>query len=197
MAFISAGTVRIPIYAIVITGIVVIIAVATIAMYWPRTDALSASLQPLLNEQKGDQFQIASAILKNYEETRSNAARWSGVYWGFTFLAAIFSALAGFILKVESVFKNNQERKKDIAAFLSVAAALLITISTGGDFQRKWQANRIAASELEQIGYKFLENKTAEPLNYYSTIGDILHKRNLAIVGNVDKAQSNSGRNTP
>lgn len=197
MAFISAGTVRIPIYAIVITGIVVIIAVATIAMYWPRTDALSASLQPLLNEQKGDQFQIASAILTNYEETRSNAARWSGVYWGFTFLAAIFSALAGFILKVESVFKNNQERKKDIAAFLSVAAALLITISTGGDFQRKWQANRIAASELEQIGYKFLENKTAEPLNYYSTIGDILHKRNLAIVGNVDKAQSNSGRNTP
>lgn len=197
MAFISAGTVRIPIYAIVITGIVVIIAVAAIAMYWPRTDALSASLQPLLNEQKGDQFQIASAILTNYEETRSNAARWSGVYWGFTFLAAIFSALAGFILKVESVFKNNQERKKDIAAFLSVAAALLITISTGGDFQRKWQANRIAASELEQIGYKFLENKTAEPLNYYSTIGDILHKRNLAIVGNVDKAQSNSGRNTP
>lgn len=197
MAFISAGTVRIPIYAIVITGIVVIIAVATIAMYWPRTDALSASLQPLLNEQKGDQFQIASAILTNYEETRSNAARWSGVYWGFTFLAAIFSALAGFILKVESVFKNNQERKKDIAAFLSVAAALLITISTGGDFQRKWQANRIAASELEQIGYKFLENKTTEPLNYYSTIGDILHKRNLAIVGNVDKAQSNSGRNTP
>jgi hypothetical protein len=26
---------------------------------------------------------------------------------------------------------------------------LLITVSSGGDFQRKWQANRIAAAELE------------------------------------------------
>lgn len=188
MAFTSMRTSRMLIYAIVIT-----IIVAAFALYWPRTDALCTSLQPLLSEKTGDQFQIASAILTNYQETRSNAARWSGVYWGFTFIAAIFSALAGFILKVESIFKNHQERKKDIAASLSVAAALLITLSTGGDFQRKWQANRVAASELELLGYQFLENSTTEPRKYYSLIGEILQKRNLAIVGNMDKTQGDSG----
>ena len=65
---------------------------------------------------------------------------------------------------------------------------LLITISTSGDFQRKWHANRVAASELERTAYDFLENKNTNAVQkYFSDIGDILHKRNLAIVGNVDR----------
>lgn len=180
-----------PIYIIVC--IVVIVIVAAIALHWPRTDALRTSFLPILNEQTGNRFQVANAILMNYDETRSNAARWSGVYWGFTFAAATCSALAGFIIKVESIFKNHQSGKKDFAALLSVVAALLITISTAGDFQRKWQANRIAASELEQLGYKFLENNTTDSNQYFAKIGDILYKRNLAIVGNVDKVQQSLG----
>lgn len=182
----SARTCRLLVGGIVVIGLVG----AIIAMYWPRTDALSAALQHLLKEQTGDQPLVARAILANYEETRSNAARWSGVYWGFTFVAAIISALAGFILKVESIFRDHQEVKKDVAALLSVVAALLITISTSGDFQRKWQANRVAASELERTGYEFLEKKTTEPRKYFADIGNILHKRNLAIVGNVDQKKS-------
>lgn len=197
MTFISARSIRIPIYVILIIGILIILVVSAVAISWPRTDALSASLQPLLNDPKSEQFQIARAILTNYKETRMNATLWSSVYWGFTFCAAIFSALAGFILKVESFCINRQERKKDIAAFLSVLAALLITISTGGDFQRKWQANRVAASELEQMGYQFLDNNTTEPGKYFLMIGNILHKRNLAITGNVDKPQSVPGGNKP
>jgi hypothetical protein len=56
--------------------------------------------------------------------------------------------------KLESILRN-EAIKKDVAA--AVAAAILITISTSGDFQRKWQANRTAAAELERIGYDFLE----------------------------------------
>lgn len=164
-------------------------AVAAVALNWPRTDALAESLQPIIDQQNTEQSSVARAILTNYEETRSNASKWSGVYWGFTFVAAICSALAGLILKFESIIKN-PELKKDIAALLSVGAALLITISTSGDFQRKWQANRVAASELERTGYTFLENKAAEPSKYYFDIGSILHKRNLAIVGNVDQKTS-------
>ncbi|MEG2399147.1 MAG: hypothetical protein RSA95_18180 [Citrobacter sp.] len=98
MALNSVRTIRMPIYAIIC--IVVLIIAATIALSWPRTDSLGTSLQPELNEPTGDRFQIANAILMNYEETRSNTARWSGVYWGFTFTSAIFSALAGFILNI-------------------------------------------------------------------------------------------------
>lgn len=186
MTFFSARTCQ-----VLIGGVIVISLVgAVVAICWPRSDALSVALQPLLNEQAGDQSLVASAILENYNETRSNAARWSGVYWGFTFLAATLSALAGLILKVESILKDRQEMKKDIAALLAVVSALLITISTSGDFQRKWQANRVAASELERTGYAFLEKKTADPRKYFADIGNILHKRNLAIVGNIDQRQS-------
>jgi hypothetical protein len=50
------------------------------------------------------------------------------------------------VLKLETLL-GNEALKKDCAALLSVAAALLVTLSTSGDFQRKWQANRIAAAE--------------------------------------------------
>ena len=174
-----------------ITGAVVIVAIGlTVALYWPRADAITAALHSSITQQDTDHSLVAKAILDNYKEARSNAARWSGVYWGFTFLAAIFSALAGIILKVESIFKNNEQMKKDVAALLAVCAALLITISTSGDFQRKWQANRVAASELERAAYYFLENnKTKEPRKYFSDVGDILHKRNISIVGNVNQKE--------
>jgi hypothetical protein len=177
---------------LLITGAVAIVAIGLVVAWccWPRANAISAALHSSITQQDTDQSLVAKVILDNYKEARSNASRWSGVYWGFTFLAAIFSALAGVILKVESILKNSEQMKKDVAALLAVCAALLITISTSGDFQRKWQANRVAASELERTAYDFLENnKTNEPRKYFSDVGNILHKRNLSIVGNVDRKQ--------
>jgi len=180
---------------LIIGGVIFIAIIGlAVAWCWPRADVLSAALKPLIEQQNTDQSLVASAILDNYKETRSIASRWSGVYWGFTFVAAICSALAGVILKVESVLKDKEQTKKDIAALLSVGAALLITISTSGDFQRKWQANRVAASELERTAYDFLENKTNEPRKYFSDIGNILLKRNLAVVGNLDQKRTEPGK---
>ncbi|MDI6793638.1 MAG: DUF4231 domain-containing protein [bacterium] len=163
----------------------------TVALNWPRGDALATAMQPLIEQQNTDQSLVARAILENYNETRSNASKWSGVYWGFTFIAATFSALAGLILKFEAILRN-AKLKKDVAALLSVGAALLIKISTSGDFQRKWQANRVAASELERTAYEFLENKAADPRNYFAAIGDAIHKRNLAVVGSMEQQKSSS-----
>ena len=39
-------------------------------------------------------------------------------------------------------------------------AALLITLSTTGDFQRKWQANRLAAAAMENVAYELVTLKT-------------------------------------
>jgi hypothetical protein len=153
---------------------------------WPRGEALGLALHPLIDKQNTDQSLVARAIWDNYLETRSNASRWSGIYWGFTFLAAALSALAGLILKLEA-FVTNEGMKKDIAALFSIAAALLITISTSGDFQRKWQANRIAAAELERIGYELLAKNTADPRTYLSSVAQILHNRHVAIVGSMEQ----------
>jgi hypothetical protein len=149
---------------------------------WPRGEALGEALRPIVEGKNPDQAMVARVIWDNYLETRANAARWSGVYWGLTFAAAVLSALAALVLKLES-FVKSEGTKKDLAALLSVAAALMITISTSGDFQRKWQANRIAAAELERTGYEFLEKDGADARSYLAAIGPILLRRHLAIVG--------------
>jgi hypothetical protein len=156
---------------------------------WPRGEALGIALSPLIAKPNSDQALVANIILENYREARANAARWSGVYWGFTFFAATLSALAALVLKLETLIKD-EAAKKDIAATLAVVAALLMTISTSGDFQRKWQANRIAAAELERTGYEFLEKNALEPRSYLASVGQILHRRHLAIAGGSEAGKS-------
>jgi len=153
---------------------------------WSRGEALEAALASLMEKPKTDEALVARAILDNYIETRVIAARWSAVYWGFTFGAAALSALAGLILKFESIVKD-QAVKKDIAAVFSVVAAIMITVSSSGDFQRKWQANRIAASELERIGYELLAKSGADSRPYLSSVAQIMHSRNVAIAGSMEE----------
>jgi hypothetical protein len=156
---------------------------------FPRGEALEVALRPLIEGPNADRSLVARAILDNYHETRANAARWSGVYWGCTFVAAVLSALAALVLKLETLIRN-EGAKKDLAALFSVAAALLITISTSGDFQRKWQANRIAAAELEQTGYELLEQSGADARSYLAPVGKILLRRHMAIVGGTEPGRS-------
>jgi hypothetical protein len=153
---------------------------------WPRGEALGAALRPLVEGKNSEQALVARAIWDNYLETRSNASRWSGIYWGFTFTAAVLSALAALVLKLETIIKS-EGAKKDLAAMLSIIAALLITISTSGDFQRKWQANRIAAAEIERTGYEFLEQDGADARSYLAVVGQSLLRRHLAIVGSSEQ----------
>src|SRR6266699_1527472 len=177
----------------VLTAVVVL--VSLVALLWwffaegagsLRGEALGVALASLIEKPNTDESLVARAILDNYIGTRTNASRWSGIYWGFTFVAAALSALAGLILKLESIVKN-EAVKKDIAALFSVVAAVMITISTSGDFQRKWQANRIAAAELERIGYELLAKNGADPRGYLSSVAQILHNRNVAIVGSMEQ----------
>jgi hypothetical protein len=149
---------------------------------WPRGEALGTALRSVIEGKEGDQKLVARVIWESYLETRANASRWSGLYWGLTFFAAAFSALAAVVLKLETIIKN-EGSKKDLAAVLSVVAALMITISTSGDFQRKWQANRIAAAELEGTGYEFLQKRGVDALSYLAQVRQTLHRRHMAIVG--------------
>jgi hypothetical protein len=155
---------------------------------WSRGEALGTALHAIVEGKNSEQALVARAIWDNYTETRANASRWSGIYWGFTFTAAALSALAALVLKLETLIKN-EGAKKDLAALLSISAALLITISTSGDFQRKWQANRIAAAEIERTGYEFLEKDGADARSYLAAVGQSLLRRHMAIVGSSEHQQ--------
>jgi hypothetical protein len=156
--------------------------------FWPHGNAFQAAITPLTKSADADQALVANAILNNYHETRQYASQWSGVYWGFTFAAGVFSALAALILKFES-FMKDEAMKKDLASILSVTAALLVTLSTSGDFQNKWRSNRNAAADLEQLGYQFLASNGKESQSYLSAVGEIIHRRHVSILGVTDREQ--------
>ena len=106
---------------------------------WHRGEALGFALQSVIAGSEQDQSLVARIILENYHETRSNASRWSGIYWGFTFFAAIFSALAALVLKVETII-HNEGAKKDIAALLSVGGGI-----DGDHFHQRGFSTQVAS----------------------------------------------------
>ncbi|NTU58662.1 MAG: hypothetical protein HGB00_07055 [Chlorobiaceae bacterium] len=58
--------------------------------------------------------------------------------------------MAALILKLE-VLDDRPKLKNDLAAASATLAVILVTLSTMGDFQSKWQANRLAASSMENL----------------------------------------------
>jgi len=132
---------------------------------------------------------LAEIIQTNYNEYRNYASNWSLATFGSMFLAAIFTALAGLVLKLSFLEKKDPEDKdelqKDLAAIFAVVGTILIVISTNGDFTRKWQANRAAASGMENLAYDLLkepfDDKTKEAI--LTEIKEINSKRNQDIIG--------------
>lgn len=172
----------------VIVVLCIVAAIAAIAAYvvWraqaPRSDGLQKALIAESASPAADRAMVARALESAFDETRTNATHWSGAFWGFSFAAATLGALAGLVLKLESLSWTDKV-KKDVAASMAVLSALLVTISTSGDFQRKWQANRLAAAEIEELSYRFLRDPASDPRKHLLELGRIQLHRQLEIVG--------------
>ncbi len=177
-------------YAVIFLSAIVLAAVAIVYFSGTkehlRGETLTVSLEQVIESKDPEKAMVAKAILGNYAETRQIAALWSGLYWGFAWAAAVLGALSGLVLKLESLI-TDEKVKKDIAALFTVAAAIMITVSTGGDFQRKWQANRAAAADIEHLGYEFLGKRGENPRQYFEKLSEILLRRHMAILGTPDK----------
>jgi hypothetical protein len=130
-----------------------------------------------------DNKALGEVVIKTFREYRANAARWSGIYFTCVFGAAFLSALAGLVLKLE-LLQAWPRFRNDFAATAAMLAALLVTLSTSGDFQRKWQANRIAAAAMENLAYELISPKAAADLKaIVAEIQAINDARNKGIVG--------------
>lgn len=153
---------------------------------------LTAALKALTTGKNAQNAAVATAIVDNFKQLRRYARFWSGSYTGLTLAAAIFSALAGVILKWES-FPNSEKRKKDIAAACGFLGALLITASTTLLVQEKWQATRQSSAAMERLGYRLAGDPDPDPEKYYAEIANIIYARESAIFGDDDKAGNNEG----
>jgi len=142
---------------------------------------------------------LVESLRQNYVETREDATRWSAVFWGTTFFGLVASASGALILKVESL-KLTDVQRKDWGAMLAGAAALAVSLAGAGDFRQKWQANRLAAGELERRAYKRLAEKNPTVGEYYEAIADVQFKRTTSITGKEDSAKpggASSGGSMP
>jgi hypothetical protein len=152
-------------------------------------DSLDRLRAAQASDQEGKVVQaLIESLRQNYVETRQDATRWSAVFWGATFFGLLASASGALILKLESL-KLTDVQRKDWGAVLAGAAALAVSLAASGDFRQKWQANRLAAGELERRAYKLLAEKNPSVSEYYEAIADIQFKRTTLITGKEDPAK--------
>jgi hypothetical protein len=130
---------------------------------------------------------VAEKIGEDYQEFRKAARMWSGVYHTFQFGAAILSAVAALALKIDGV--GSLQARNNWGAALAAASAIFITLLTTGRFKDKWEANRIAAFAVRDLGYE-IETTGANPDKILTDLRRIGLKRNNAIVGLPTKLRS-------
>jgi len=123
---------------------------------------------------------VKKKIEADYREFRAAAKFWSGVYHSFQFGSAILSAVGALVLKT-GVFECVESRN-NAGAILATAAALSITLLTTGRFKDKWEANRIAAFAVRDLGYE-IEKVGAKTDDILAALQRIGLTRNNAIVG--------------
>jgi hypothetical protein len=136
--------------------------------------------------------ELKQRVKEKYEEYAAYTLRWSGVYWGSVFGAAILSALSGIFLKLDA-FKDKRIlmlSQTDIAAILAGIAALLITISSAGDFSGKWKANRAARDHAEILNNELYNSKVA-PEEVVTQLNKIIEDQDRGVIN-----ESTQGRDT-
>ena len=149
----------------------------------PVVQALATRARSLsANAEDARLRELLDTLRINFRVTRGDASEWSGVFWGMSFAGIAASAAAGLVLKIES-FKLSDPVRKDVAALLAFLATVLAGVSTTGDFQRKWQANRVAAAKVERLANTLLGQAKPDVEAAYRELADIEFERSDTIAG--------------
>lgn len=147
---------------IVVLAVVIALAITAAVAWQPQAKLHGTSLPALAPMIRPEAAALYRVAVLNYDEYRSNSSRWSFAYFSCVFGAAILSAMAGVILKLD-VLAKREALRKDVAAISAALAALLITLSTMGRFEEKWRANRLAASAMENTAYDLAQPNVDVP----------------------------------
>jgi len=141
---------------------------------------------------------VAAVIKLVFSEYRSAAKNWSVAFHGGLLLAAFLSAFAGVVVKFDNLGRIDRWRK-DVAAGAAALAAFLITISASLDFQRKWQANRLAAAQVEALAYEVLDPQfgAQDAREIRDALREIALQRNLQIAGQDSRRPYEKKRSGP
>ncbi len=121
---------------------------------------------------------IADEIDQDFKRSLKGQKRWSFANSGATILIVVFSATAAVLTQTKSNFIPHTQ---DFATLLSLTVAIISTIQSKLGFERKWVANRMTRSALEQL--KIDEKTGADPAELVKTLKTIVSKHDEAITG--------------
>lgn len=164
--------------ALLILIMVVAIGTGLFCTYWMRSAKDYEAVDAPSNLKN-----IAQRVSEKNREYRRSTFWWSTAFHGSLLLAAFLSAASGIILKVESVGANREKFKKDIAAICAGSAAFLLTLSGTLNFSRKWESNRVAAYQSENLLYQISSSSSNDLPRAYQRLQEIVARQNEGILG--------------
>jgi hypothetical protein len=74
---------------------------------------------------------------------------WSLTHHATLFISALSSAAAAVIPQLEGFASGTVQ--KNLTSILAGSATVLISLNTAGSFGKKWRANRVSKSKVEQL----------------------------------------------
>ena len=130
-----------------------------------------------MSDQTSSAF-IADEIDRSLKWSLKGQKWWSFANFGSTILIVVFSSIAAVLTQTKSTFIPHTN---DFATALSLAVAIISTIQSKLGFERKWVANRMTRSALQQL---IIDEKTGgDPVEMIKTYKAILSKHDQAITG--------------
>ncbi|HBL31087.1 MAG TPA: hypothetical protein DD490_30030 [Acidobacteria bacterium] len=93
---------------------------------------------------------LVALITQQESRFRTGKARWNFWYYSSMYGAVLFSASSALVLKLEMEWLKG-DGQTDAAALLATLAAILGTVSSTGNFERRWRSSRQARATMQKL----------------------------------------------
>lgn len=110
-------------------------------------DALTTSEDARRAKWRGD---LVALVTQQESRFRTGKDRWNIWYYSSMYGAVLFSAASALVLKLD-MERLKGDWQTDVAALLATLAAILGTVSSTGDFERRWRTARQARASMQKL----------------------------------------------
>lgn len=126
--------------------------------------------------------ELIRLVAEQEERFRVGKSRWNFWYYSSMYGAVFFSATSALVLKLEMESLKG-DWQSDAAALLATLAAILGTVSSTGNFERRWRTSRQARASMQKLQVD-LQRPDADLLLISKEYKRAIDDYQLGVVGN-------------
>jgi hypothetical protein len=94
--------------------------------------------------------ELINLVAEQERRFRDGKGRWNFWYYSGMYGAVMFSAASALVLKLD-MERLKGDWQTDAAALLATLAAILGTVSSTGNFERRWRTSRLARASMQKL----------------------------------------------